>query len=71
MRSAIRLEHVLRYLVLIVPLVVMLFPLYWMVNTSLKPASEIFWIRRPSIPGTGLSMLTSAFWRPGLSSATS
>lgn len=42
MRSAIRLEHVLRYLVLIVPLVVMLFPLYWMVNTSLKPASEIF-----------------------------
>jgi ABC-type spermidine/putrescine transport system permease subunit II len=34
--------HWLRWLVTLVALVVVLFPFYWMLNTSFKPASEIF-----------------------------
>ncbi|KAA0969017.1 carbohydrate ABC transporter permease [Aureimonas fodinaquatilis] len=33
---------VLRWVCLILALVVMLFPIYWMLNTALKPSSEIF-----------------------------
>ena len=31
-----------RYALLLLALAVMLFPLYWMINTSLKPTPEIF-----------------------------
>jgi multiple sugar transport system permease protein len=34
--------HWLRWLVTLVALLVVAFPFYWMLNTSLKPASEIF-----------------------------
>ena len=33
---------VLRWIVVVAMLAVVLFPFYWMINTSLKPASEIF-----------------------------
>lgn len=35
-------SQALTWLVLLVALAVMLFPIYWMVNTALKPSSEVF-----------------------------
>src|SRR5918995_1255527 len=35
-------EHVVVWAALIAALVVVLFPLYWMLNTSLKPGAEVF-----------------------------
>lgn len=35
-------SQVLTWIVLLIALVIMLFPIYWMVNTALKPSGEVF-----------------------------
>jgi ABC-type glycerol-3-phosphate transport system permease component len=40
--NRVDLGSISKWLVILVALIVVLFPFYWMVNTSLKPSSEIF-----------------------------
>lgn len=47
-------HQILKWIVVAIALTIMLFPLYWMVNTSLKPKTEVF-----SLPPT--------FWSPNWS----